>query len=398
MPAIVLAPPIIIDGTSPARDDFNGSHYFGPFVIGANLYAVLASNLPAGPGTRFLNVYKSTNNGLAWTNLDTANRPILNSGSQEFDVILNGSVLKIVYVVPGVNHVARIVTFDTGTDTFGAVSADGPIAHSVKLVQFASGDVCVWYNQLTLGLCAAVIFSGGVWGAATTIPNGKNNVATAVLGANDVAQLFYYDTNAPGFNLFYRTFTNPGVMGAEQAVLSSAFLANQNENSVPVGRISIWNGNFKAPYYDANGHAAIFTGAPYTAPVWDAGVLVDTLTWGVNEQDSDGFTLVDANNNLILFWNSEDTGNVVPVDQMYYAINSGSGFAAPVLFYDAVANPQLQDPAQTPASQFLHTLSAVRFTNGNFGVITAMEENGFCAGYYLSGAGGVSCPKNAQGV
>ena len=94
-----LIPPVLLSTGGipgdPGRDDQFVSHYFGPYPIGANLYAVLISeafNPP--PYKRWLNVFKSTNNGLTWTSMDTANRPQTDATC---DTILNGAVFTICY-------------------------------------------------------------------------------------------------------------------------------------------------------------------------------------------------------------------------------------------------------------------------------------------------------------
>jgi hypothetical protein len=411
---MVTAPPVLIATAGiPARVDAGGSNFEGPFVVGTSLYLVLISQ-SAFPNTDLLNVYKSTDNGATWTSMDQSHRPTTNN---DCDVVQNAGVFTIIYGSSAAGNALKVIAFNTATDTFGAVSVDGPLTNgNARVAQFASGDLCVWYNQLTLGLCAVVIFSAGAWGAAVTVPNAKNSIATIVMGLNNVAQLFYDDSNAPGINVFFRTFTNGGALGGEQAVFSASFF-NTPAGGIPIGRTVIWNGNFIVPYYaGVNGNqAGVYIGTPYTAPVWTF-TLVDPVLQppqvppGLDQVgDLWVFAMVDSNNNLILFWITVNDNLPAPplpgsVNFMSYAINPGTGFGAPVVFYNETTNPQRADP--THINDILHTLSANRFASGRFGVVTAMDITNpgggtppgptVCAGFYLLDGSG--CPKNAQGV
>jgi hypothetical protein len=388
---VITTPPIIFNPVTNPRMDVAGSEFCGPFTIGAAQYAVLINQNT----NNHLVVYKSTDGGATWNSMDAAHGPNTSLTAQP---ILNGTVFTIVYTSSTVGNPLKIITFDTATDTFGVPSVDGPLTNgNARLAQFASGDLCVWYGGFTLGIQQVVIFSGAAWGAPVNVPNAKNSVLTIVMGPNNVAQLFYFDIQAPGLNVFFRTFTNGGVLGSEQNVFSASVL---NQSSLPTGPVILRNGNFILPAYGGvNGNqAGIWTGAPYTAPVW-AFTLVDPVGQGPQPAgDTDAFALVDGSNNLILFWITLNSVPVVPINQMSFSINSGAGFAAPVLFADETAYPQTVDPSAV--GNVLHTLSAARYTNGKFGVVTAIDLTvpapPPCAGFFLTG--GVVCPKNAQGV
>jgi hypothetical protein len=398
MTPIVTTPPIVFNAVAPARMDDSGSIYCGPFQIGMAQYVVLISQ-PVNPPAyhRWLNVYKSTDNGTTWTSMDAANRPQTNGNA---DAILNGTVFTICYGSNTVANPLKVITFNTATDTFGAPSVDGPLTNGVaRLGQFASGDLCIWFGGFTLGIQRVVIFSGGAWGVPVDIPNNKNAVCSIVMGVNNIAQLFYYDLNAPGLNVFYRTFTNGGVLGAEDNVVSST--VPNVSLGLPFGKVIIQNGNFILPCYGGpnNNQAGIWTGAPYTAPVWTF-TIVNSVAQGPQPAgDTDAFAFLDSSNNLILFWITLNSVPSIAINQISYSINSGTGFAPQVLFADETAYPQTVDPSAV--GNVLHTLSAVRYADGGFGVVTAIDLTiptpPPCAGFFLAGAP-APCPKNAQGV
>lgn len=416
----MATPPVLVSiggvpsaGGVPARDDQGGSHFFGPFVVGPALYLILVreSSHPA-PVTGNLKVFKSIDNGKTWNSMDDAHSPATDSSTAE--AILNGGVFTICYCAGTINNPLKVITFNTATDTFGVPSVDGPFTgSSARIAQFANGDLCIAYDQFGGGSPVnALIFSGGAFAAAVLIPNSKNSIGTIVMGANNIAQIFYYDQNAPGINVFFRTFTDGAALGAEQNVFSSATFINTPGSGIPIGRTLIWNGNFIVPYYGGpNGNqAGVWTGAPYTAPVWSF-TIVDPVSQGpqvpgVQSGDVAAFAFVDSSNNLLLMWITQNDGaNPNPplpgsINFISYAMNSGSGFGSPILFYNETTNPQTVDPLHP--NDFLHTLSAAK-VSGTLAAITAMDLTNpsgipgpvFCSGFFVMGAG---CPKNSQGV
>jgi hypothetical protein len=372
LPNVTQAPVVF---TPDARDDQNGSHFMGPFVVGANLYAITA-----GSNFTFLNIFKSTDNGVTWNRMDQTHAPRIAVGGVQtmFDPLLIGTVFSILYGNSS-GGAPKIITFDTATDTYGAPSVDGPgSASMVRLAMFSNGDLLAVYLDTSVPGPSFSIYSGGAWGAEVSFI-GNVSITGLVMGADDIARLFYY-THPAGVTVSMRTFTHAGVIGAQQAVFSSTYRANQEStfNEFPVGRIVIWNGNLILPYYGnpagSGFQAGIYIGTPYTAPVWTF-LLADTLVWAGTELDSYAYAFIDSGNNLVLFWCSVDTAN--NISQIYFAVNSGAGFGAPVLFYDETANP----PVGAQFGPVVRTLSATLFANGKYGVISSSTTN--CAGFYL---------------
>jgi hypothetical protein len=380
---IFTAPPVAF--IPPARDDTTGSHYFGPYAIGLNLYAVLGTS-----NFTFLSVWKSTDNGATWNRLDQSHAPRMDT-NEEFDVILVGTVFNILLPTiseDGMNVNLEVITFDTGTDTYGAYIGPGTQnATMPRLAQFGNGDLLAMYFDTSIPGVSLAIFSGGVWGAPTSFGPG-GSITGLVIGADDIARLFYFTHTGGGVQVFMRTFTHGGVLSGQTAVFTSTYRANQESTykEFPVGRIVIWNGNLILPYYGnpagSGKQAGIYIGAPYTAPVWTF-LLVDTLTWAGTELDSYAYAFIDSSNNLYLFWCANDPTN--NIGQLYYAVNTGSGFGTPVLYYDLIANPPAPlGPSDPVWGTVTRTLGATLYSNGKFGVISSATDG--CAGFYLGPA------------
>jgi len=389
MPTVTL-PPIVF--TPDSRDDQNGSHYCGPFIVGKNLYVVLATS-----NFTFLGIFKSTDNGLTWNRMDQTHAPGIAVGGVQtmFDAILQGTVFTILYGNP-IGGAPKLITFDTGTDTYGSPSVDGPgSASMVRLAVFSNGDLLAVYLDTSIPGPAFTIFSAGAWGVENSFV-GNVSITGLVMGPDDIARLFYY-THPAGVTVSMRTFTHAGVISAQSAVFSSTYRANQEGvfNEFPCGRPVIWNGSLILPYYGnpagSGVQSGVYIGTPYTAPVWTF-TLVDTLGWAATELDSYGYSFIDANNNLYLFWCSIDTAN--NISRIYYAVNSGAGFGPPVFFYDEIANPPTE--GTIPFGTVVRTLSATLFPTGNFGAVTSATDG--CAGFYLFAGIASPCPTNAQGI
>jgi hypothetical protein len=378
MTPVVTLPPVVFSPDS--RDDQNGSHYFGPFPVGANLYAITATS-----NFTFLGIFKSTDNGATWNRMDQAHAPRIALGGVQtmFDALLIGTVFSVLYADAFAGGL-RIITFDTGTDLYGAPSAVGPANPSmVRLAMFSNGDLLAAFLDTSIPGPGFAIFSGGVWGVESSFV-GNVSITGLVMGSDDIARVFYY-THPAGVTVFMRTVDQLGTIGAQQPVFTSTYRANMEGafNEMPCGRPVIWNNKLILPYYGnpagSGKQAGVYIGDPFTAPVWTF-QLVDTLTWAGTAQDTYAYAFVDSGNNLYLFWCSVDT--TLTISQIYYAVNSGAGFGAPILFYDEIANPPTA--IGIPFGTVVRTLGAFRFVDGKFGVLSSATDG--CAGFFLGPA------------
>ncbi len=393
MAAVITQPPVIFETAGvPARAGFTYPA-FGPYeyTAPARLYQVLIDQV-----TSALAVYKSIDGGATWTAQDAANGPILNGGgtvSLNYAVTQRGNILSIIYP-PLVYTGQRIVTFDVSTDTFGAPSAAGPTAQLriAYLLQLpSSGDLYAIYEKPATSPQSIfyAVFSGGIWATPVQITaETLNSSLLVVLLDPDERIHVYYDI--PGSELKEVT-----VLAGVVAAATTVRTGGGNDDFNEMGQPTIWGTKIVLPYiFEVGGIplAAVLVGDTFAGPTtWDAPHVIDTVpTVTIAGEDLYVFALVSLDGlTAYVFWIALDYGNPSAViDQMWYASNSGSGWSAPILYYDAVANPQQEDPSVLPINQDLHTISVAALSNGTFGVATAMEENSFCAGYFLlEGAG-----------
>lgn len=391
----VTEPPVILPTAgAPVRNDSN-TGLGGPFEVGSSLYS-FAKTQTGSP--RKLKAFKSTDQGVTWIEQDAAGAPSV----ALYDLAYAGG---IAYVLHNFTTDYQLTAFNTATDMWGASSAAltptvvaGYVCSSARIARVSSGDVYAFlnYGQIvppyTGGFIQYAIFSGAAWSALTDFvalnPAILPSIRQLIVDPLDVIHVFY-QSGIPNVvfplqpqDLVHNTVTTGGVIGAPQVI----------ETGLPgiafaPGYCSVWNNKLIVPSYTAGSseRAGVWIGDPYTAPVWTF-EQVDNIAWGPDPEDEDVFSFVDGDGVLHLFWITLDFNPADPadiIDRMYYATNDGSGWSAPVLFYDEVTDPQQEDPAIDPYDQFLHTLSVTKLANGLFGVVTALEENGFCAGYYL---------------
>ena len=391
----VSSPPVIVDLAAPAKSSPSIRTYFGPFENGSALYLIQQS-----VGTPFRqNVYKSTDGGVTWATQDSGNRPT--SADQRGSVVRVGNVLYILYAA-FVGGALTVSSFNMSTDLWVAPSNSGLTTDAEIILAVSNGDI---YTLRWLSGSSAIhyaTFIGGVWANGGSIVSSVTQMLGAIVDSNDLIHFWF---RAAG-GIRHRTLTTGGVVGASSDI--------QAFGGAAVGPPSIWtdpgDGIAKLiipseqPPASATSKAGYYEGDPATAtsPTWSFVPVETTLdaTW----ESSAEFSFVDGAGVLYLFWIMLDFSPVDPadiIDRMYYAFNDGSGWSAPFLFYDEVAFPQEEDPGIDPYDQFLHTLSAVKLADGSFGVATALEENSFCAGYYLIDGGSdlaISCNNPPNGA
>ncbi len=395
MAAIITSPPVIV-GT-PTQMGRAGNHQ--PLNIfnyelhsPDRQYQVLSSQYPVA-GQFVLEVYKSLDGGATWVSQDISNRPALDNIPQMVapTVSIRNNIIAIIYA-PADQLGLRGIYFDCSTDSFSAPSLSGPITHlsEASVLQLPSnGDCYVFYTKGAPLVLFYRTFIAGVWGAEVQISfEAANVILINVIIDPDERLHIYYHTITSTFDLREVTIL-ANVVGAA----SDVNLGISVGDALTVGQPSIIGTNIVIPYIqtllNGNDFTSVIVGGPYSNPVWANPLVVDTLpTVTVNGSDITTRSVVSKDGlTVFVFWIALDYSNISAViDQMWYVSNNNGGvgaWSAPILYYDAVANPELEDPTVTPINQDLHTLSVIVLDDGNFAVCTALEENGFCAGYYL---------------
>lgn len=375
----VTLPPVLLSSTEPVRTPSFPDTYFGPFEYGGALYLAEQSNTITGTPKRIM---KSTDNGATWAPQDTGNQPL--SVTSRGSVVRSGSILTMFYP-ENTAALVTVCTFDMATDLFGTPVSSADVTIGSELILRASNGDCFLLFRAVATMSYAIYSSGSI-SPATVIIASAIDPLNALIDENDLVH-FWYNS---GGDIFHRTATMAGVISAPDLVYNGPALGRYT-----IGRPTIWldpNDGIKkliVPTNDppeAYGSMGYLEGTPATSatPAWAFVNVFGSLpaSW----DSTHPFSFVDSDGVLHVWWINLDFTPPDPadiIDRIYYNSNDGSGWGEPVLFYDEVTNPQLNDPTIDPYDQFIHTLSVSKLLNGLFGVATALEENSLCAGYYL---------------
>lgn len=377
----VTVPPVIYDLASPARDA-QGFGYIGPFEYTSpnRQYTVLRCGVF---GTSQIRVYKSLNSGQSWAIMDQANGP---PDSTNYKVEERNGILHIFWQ-PNAGGALHYKPFDTATDTWGIAVTVGAPSPALGVFRTAlntsTGDIAILFQALTGGGFAYLrynIFSAGAFGTDTDFTTGTankdDNLKNLVIDPNHVVHVIYRKVNTitTASNFIHRTLTFAGVIGSEDII--------DTGSSAAIYRSMILGTKIILVTEDGGNLPAVYVAPDYNTPVW--GPLTTIAVGPIGFSEGFGLTSLDGLT-AYYFWivlDYSDPLNVI--DRLYYqSTTDGVTWADPILMYDAVTNPQLEDPSELPTDQDLHTLSVTQLLNGTFGIYTALEENGFCAGYAL---------------
>lgn len=131
----------------------------GPFIDGNDNLYVVAEAAPSGSATDRIGVFRSTDNGSTWSEIDSANRPTaIANGLQAFTAFLDGTVLHVGTM--GGESGGMTNTFDIEYQTFNTSDAGSqPDTWQIKNEAVASPEVESLNNQ---GLDMAVRSDGDV--------------------------------------------------------------------------------------------------------------------------------------------------------------------------------------------------------------------------------------------
>jgi len=378
--AVVTDPPILINNAT----DRGTAPFSGPFEIGSALYLVSNETTPT-PG---IHVWKSLDSGATWTLQDSANQPTTDGDS--YDVTLIGTVFFIAVqnIVINPNENLQMITFDTATDTYGALVDSGrtvALGANVRMAALSDLSLVIVYQKPDTSI-KFTTFAAGVFGAEVAFAAAASQAPRAiVIDLSDVAHVFWSKTVTGTTTLNHTTIT-AGVVSAPQAV-------HANTNSVFVTSKSpavIWGDKLVFPSRTdiaATAAAGVWIGTPIAAPVWSF-ELVDDIDWpGLGfpgESDVLPFVFLGGDGLLYVFWTALDYDDIANIiDREYYKTNDGSGWSDPILFYDAVTDPQTADPV-APEDQFIHVTNFTLLSdNTTIGAFIALETPTFCAPFYL---------------
>lgn len=388
----VSQPPILINGAY--RDCFNIiNHKIGPFeyTAPARKYLVLRNSVF---GSTNIRIFKSLDGGVTWgAGVDTANEPP-NSGG--YDVTEQNGVIHVIYQ-PNAGGGVRYISFNTTTDQWSSIVTGGPSPLiTFRSVISSTGVIAVIYPVLSgsATYLRYVFFSAGAFGSPADFTTNTafvvDRLQNAMIDSADLIHVWYITADGnTSFNSYnHNTLTLGGVVGVVTAIINHP----GGIFNISTGVCSEWidNGVHKlvAPNFTVTNNpqvAAAYISDNLTGTNWSLVTFDLTPAVSSGGDDVEVFSLTDSTGTILyVFWIALDYSDPLNViDRLYYAADDGSGVSQPVLMYDAVTNPELEDPTIDPTDQDLHTLSVSFLSAGNFGIYTALEQNGLCSGYYL---------------
>ncbi len=395
--ALITQTPVLIDPVAYSRASFDPSNRFGPFRFGSALYLVLqGQNDAIAPFTdnQQLGVFKSTDKGNSWTRQDIPGTPVALDDTMNYASYYPTSengIISILYQASNA-HGTQVVDFDCSTDTFGTPSvALTPSIFTIVSgfggIQFfkqAGGDYWVFFTRVSapLGFYYRKL-SGGTWSAQTAVDvvaytsNSGTNTGIINPATGDMLVLaFSFATYPTGLTTKQYLITNSGVVTGPTAAFANFF------NQVIM---AIWGTSYVVPYTDDQVNLKVAIGTPLAAPVWSISTVDGP--YPVNTIPVDPVAFLDKDGNAIVAWikvnTLDQTANLI-----YDSTNTGSGWSAPLLVYDSLANPSMV-PGFTQ-SQGAHTLgNGIQLADGNWVFATALDignaDTGAfpCAGFVL---------------
>jgi len=424
-PPVFQGTPVLIDPTGfstgsklsggvPDSSAIGGQMGVKPWVFrygtGMTYFMVLAT--PTAPFT--VTVWKTTNGGSSWTQMDAAHQP--NSGGSGLSVNCyypGGSTVYMVYVPADVaaDDIA-VNSFNFSTGLWGGESpilaADGALAGfspglggGLHITRLSNGNIYVFWignttNGATHGPLWYCLFSGGVWGTITLL-TGTNVIhqfdtpLTVITDSSDITHILYEhdDTTVPSSVLNYIQLSAAGIPSAAVTVLSAGALGG---GTVVTGSPVINGTDLWVPIFygtsGASNQIHMLHGAGLPAPSWtvetpDPG---HTTCPGAAVLQGPPAALYDTGATLWVFWVVTNQAGDTGPQQIWASSRVGGVWTTPTLYYDYALNP----PGSVPFGSGIHSyIQRISVTAGSF-LIHAMMPLSLAvtaAGFALAAAG-----------
>lgn len=363
MPDITL-PPVLIDTSvqesAQISTEFPNPYNQGPFKVGLNLYCVLQAQVGA---PRTVNVFKSTDDGLTWTQMDAGNSPSFTDSTCRVQARLNpnGTTITIAYNPASTTGPTTLSwrAFNCLTDTFDVAGTipnytNNDIRKGTGLFSFdftvrVSGDIVLVFGQVippnTLQVSMGyVIFSGAAWGLFVTIAAGNDGTqsgwqipAVVLDEVTAIIHIFLQFIHIPAGRTddYYISLSGTNVASVAIALSARAVTSRISYGS-PV--VSQSQDSVTLPVYSHIGSTFVFgvyTGTPLSAPVFGAFTQLDTGALALPGDFENGHAMIVDDDiwAVWIFW--PDVATI----QLKRAINTAGVWAASDIFYDLIANP-----------------------------------------------------------
>jgi hypothetical protein len=241
-----------------------GAEGGGPLLHGTTLWVW---GYRTGKG---LTIYKSTDDGATWSEVDAANSPagpFAGAVASSYDA--TGEKLYLLFKTTTTG--LKWVDFDLSTELWGTQSATftagATIGPYISLFRRSNGDLIAMYNRLGSYVYLSV-YSGGAWGAETacqtSTDSGNSRPHKAALDSSDTLHFTYTNVNGtPADVNYYRTFNSSNAFNTERAVteLNSLGLTSCYFASATAYGSTVWFTAY-GPTNSGNGGVPYFAGPP----------------------------------------------------------------------------------------------------------------------------------------
>lgn len=399
---IVTEPPVQLSANPPnTSQGITERRKFINFEIGAAQYIVLTDDGLLAPFEYPIMVFKSTDNGLTFTLMDNAGTPANGTYSGNIFAVVNGPLIKIIYVDPdaGLGRRVTYVEFDTATDTYGAPdfgpATDPVFAHHIywQAAQLPNGDF-LFVDDLQAGGSAGGLMSvrrvAGVWGLVVVLRARVPGNVSQPFGLVMNGAIGCFAENADigaATGLLYSTISALDVLSAPQVITdgSSGLISESGPMVIWNNRLVLSMVSFSRPF--------LWEGSPVAAPVWTSKFFGSD---GANARES-MFLPVDATNGEV-WW----TGAASPglLTQLRYQPYDGSAAGSEVAFYDATVAPPPGTGDVAPADQYVAQPSVLALANGNRAIVLGIvydEPDEDSSMFYMAGLF-ISCNNPPVGI
>src|SRR5690242_1341730 len=284
-----------------------------------NLYQVLSAQF----APFFIGVFKSTDGGKTWTQMDIANRPA--TGIFPFYYCVFDPIGEVIYFNWMSGSTAKWWKFTCGTDTFTAT-----IVPDLLAINY-TGPPKTLFGRRSNGNLFAIVTNGagtadlgfkenvgGVWSAYTRIINEAfaHTVQILMIDALDNVYLIY-GRGGGTQTWFYVMIDNLNGVGAPQQIEAGAGTTDDVFNTGVLAFNSIFAPLVRGQGAGAFSKSSVMIGTPLNAPVW---TVVDLDTQGRFDIISNG--VVFDNVKVVCLWalNNGVVNNITRAD------NIGAGF------------------------------------------------------------------------
>lgn len=360
-----------------------------------------------------VHIYKSTDNGATWTEMDTGNAPddvtLTLDSNGNFKAAASwesGDIIPITYVRSSDDTLVYI-PFDASTDTYGASITGGPgdvEDHGVEL-RNTDGEAIVLFKDSSDDLMYYVK-NDGSWGTPVAVGDSVTNLSYVELLQQSTG-VMHFLYSSPGStslavweSLYHRSLSTGDVLSSQtqaiQIVVGSQ--AELFRGCIVGDSILIGGAQLTATVNPITGgtnfvwHTYCIYGTPLSNPTWSK---AENTAVGASNAPLDMIMVTDGTNGYG-FW----VINPSPLNsdqQLLYTQQFGptSWLGSPSLFYDSFSQPP--ETPETPTPQVLRNLSIQNATS-NWEVLCSLQykralgDGGstFTTGYFMSGAGGGS--------